>query len=177
MSSPMLLKERTPALVALVALVVMLGAHVVLRSSADLSPWKGGGFAMFSTVDSPGLRSVTVWADVAGVAERVSLAPPLDDASRDLRALPTASRTASLARAVAASTLVRRADGSLATTSTHGRRAMLAPTTGAATAPVVQDEAVAVGDIRVDVMRLTFADGVVRSTSLHSATAAVSGEG
>jgi hypothetical protein len=56
MRPPTLLNQRTPAFVALAALIVMLGAHVVLRTKDDLSPWKGGGFAMFSTVDSPGFR-------------------------------------------------------------------------------------------------------------------------
>ena len=50
----------------------MLGVHIALRANDDLSPWKGAGFAMFSTVDSPGMRSVAVWADVAGVEERTA---------------------------------------------------------------------------------------------------------
>ena len=73
MRPPTLLGTRTPALVALAALVAMLGVHIALRTNDDLSPWKGAGFAMFSTVDSPGMRSVAVWADVAGVEERVTL--------------------------------------------------------------------------------------------------------
>ena len=60
----------------------MLGVHVVLRTKDDLSPWKGAGFAMFSTVDSPGMRTVVVWAEVAGVEERVSLDEAWDGSQR-----------------------------------------------------------------------------------------------
>ena len=76
------------------------------RGRAPASP-------MFSTVDSPGMRTVAVWADVAGVEERVTLPESWDDASRELQALPTSARTMALARRVAYSTLVRRADGTL----------------------------------------------------------------
>ena len=74
MRPPTLLGARTPALVALSALLAMLGVHIVLRTKDDLSPWKGAGFAMFSTADSPGMRSVVVWAEVAG-SRSVSASP------------------------------------------------------------------------------------------------------
>jgi hypothetical protein len=175
MPPPILVKERTPALVACAALVAMLGVHIVLRTQDDLSPWKGGGFAMFSTIDSPGLRTVSVWADVAGVEERVSLVGRWDDASRELRSLPTPARTAALARGVAASPLVRRADGNLET-ATDAAVPMLLPTTGpgtpvTASATVPATTVVDVRRVRVDVMRLSFEDGFVRATLLESAAA------
>ena len=43
-----------------ILLVVVLVLHISLRASADLTPWKGGGFGMFSTVDSPGTRLLRV---------------------------------------------------------------------------------------------------------------------
>jgi hypothetical protein len=41
-------------------LVVVASIQVTLAQHADLVPWKGGGFGMFSTVDSPFLRVLNV---------------------------------------------------------------------------------------------------------------------
>lgn len=34
-------------------------AQLILANTGDLSPWKGGGFGMFATVDSPLMRTIT----------------------------------------------------------------------------------------------------------------------
>ena len=34
-------------------------AQMVLAQTVDLSSWKGGGFGMFASVDSPSMRTVT----------------------------------------------------------------------------------------------------------------------
>ena len=183
MRPPTLLGTRTPALVALAALVAMLGVHIALRANDDLSPWKGAGFAMFSTVDSPGMRSVAVWADVAGVEERVTLPEPWNDASHELQALPTSARTMALARRVAYSTLVRRADGTLAPVSTTPAPMLVATTdgrastTGTAAAPTARQTIVEVGRVRVDVFRLSYDGGLVRATLLQSASVDVALDG
>jgi hypothetical protein len=181
MRPPTLLKTRTPALVVLIALIAMLGVHIALRTNDDLSPWKGAGFAMFSTVDSPGMRTVAVLADVTGVEERVVLEGHLDDASRELRALPTSARTMALARSVASSTLVRRADGKLAVEPTSTSPVpVLVPASGTGTAavPTVARQAIVdVSRVRVDVMRLSYDGGVIRSTLLQSASADVTLDG
>jgi hypothetical protein len=184
MRPPIRLGARTPALVALTALIVMLGVHIALRTNDALSPWKGAGFAMFSTIDSPGMRTVTVWANVAGVEERVSLVGTWDDASRELRALPTAARTLALARSVATSTLVRRADGNLAPATT-APGPLLAPatadrvsTSGVAAVPTTARQAIVqVSHIRVDVMRLSYDGGLMRASLLQSASADVALDG
>jgi hypothetical protein len=184
MRSPTLLNVRTPSIVALAALVAMLGAHIVLRARDDLSPWKGGGFAMFSTIDSPGMRTVVVWADVAGNEERVTLVGRWDDASRELSALPTAGRTTALARGVASSPLVRGADGNLAMARTSAVPVLVpaagysASTTGAAVVSTTAHEAVVEARrVRVDVAKLSYDDGIMRATMLQSASADVVGEG
>jgi hypothetical protein len=183
MQPPILLRERTPALAVITALIAMFGVHLTLRTNDDLSPWKGGGFAMFSTVDSPGMRTVAVWVDVAGVEERVSLVGPWNDASSELRALPTPDRTMALARNVASSRLMRRADGILvpATTSVVP---VLVPaggrsgSTGTAAIPSPsQGTVVEVSRVRVDVTKLSYDGGVMRATVLQSATADVALDG
>src|SRR5262245_50669894 len=42
-----------PAILSGVAPTPMVAAHV-----GSLSPWKGGGFGMFSSVDGPGMRTL-----------------------------------------------------------------------------------------------------------------------
>lgn len=56
------------ALLVVVALLQMTLAHTV-----GLSPWKGGGFGMFSTVDSPDYRMVIVTVRLEGSEGRVPL--------------------------------------------------------------------------------------------------------
>lgn len=179
-----LLRARTPALVVLTTLIAMLGVHLTLRTNDDLSPWKGGGFAMFSTVDSPGMRTVAVWADVAGVDERVSLVGAWDDASRELRALPTAARTTALARGVASSQLVRGADGILAAAITSAVPVLVPTTrppasaTGITGVPTAAHEVVVEARrVRVDVTRLSYDGGVVRATLLQTASVDVALDG
>ena len=71
--------------------------HLVLVERDALSPWLGGGFGMFSTVDRRHL--VAVATDRAG-EERV-LDPPrwLEDGIERARALPSEARLAALADA------------------------------------------------------------------------------
>ena len=58
-----------PLLLLGVALTQMVMAHTL-----QLSPWKGGGFGMFSTVDSPGMRFLAIRArDVDGQEIQVIL--------------------------------------------------------------------------------------------------------
>lgn len=47
-----------PALLTLVAV-----NQIQMTKTSDLTPWKGGGFGMFSTIDGPTQRSVRVWLE------------------------------------------------------------------------------------------------------------------
>lgn len=79
----------------------------VLVASFHLSPWKGGGFGMFSTVDQPRLRFVRVQVTSELGTERrvIGDGAPAPGRVRVLadraRALPTERTLAALARAVA----------------------------------------------------------------------------
>lgn len=42
-------------------LIVVACTQMTLSSTHDLSPWKGGGFGMFSTVDFPSSRKLKVY--------------------------------------------------------------------------------------------------------------------
>jgi hypothetical protein len=81
-----------PALLCLVAI-----GQVYLARARDLSPWKGGGFGMFSTNDDE-FRRIEVWIDGPEGEQEL-------DVSRDLRitkltAYPTEDRLTDLARTI-----------------------------------------------------------------------------
>jgi len=59
-----------PLLLAVVAVVQIYRAHAF-----DQSPWKGGGFGMFSTVDSPGARYVRAFL-VTDTGEELEVPTP-----------------------------------------------------------------------------------------------------
>ena len=180
MRSPTMLNVRTPSIVALAALVAMLGAHIVLRTEDDLSPWKGAGFAMFSTVDSPGMRTVAVWADVAGVEERV--------ASSGGGTTPAA--VAGLAdrcpdggprqwRGFHATRASRRREPGPARPPGGGRagadRRCFGPDHRGSAPARRRWAVVEVRRVRVDVTKLSYDDGIVLATLLRSASADVVG--
>ena len=71
-----LLAYLPPAILAAVAI-----NHLVLSQTSDLSPWKGGGFGMFATVDSPARRFLSGHLAADGKVLPISL--PGDDAAGD----------------------------------------------------------------------------------------------
>lgn len=83
-------------------LLVVAAAQVTLARTADLSPWKGGGFGMFSTTDDAGRRGVRVFVSAAERSEEVAIPPSLEDAARRAAALPADAELSRLARAVVA---------------------------------------------------------------------------
>jgi hypothetical protein len=78
-------------------LVALAHAQIALAHTLQLSPWKGGGFGMFSTTDHFGFRSVRVIAEEAGVEWPVATPPELDRLRRRARELPTRATLRGLA--------------------------------------------------------------------------------
>jgi hypothetical protein len=93
-------RDRRLALVAPLLLVALAALQIGLATGFGLSPWKGGGFGMFATLDHPGLREVRLLAGDDG--HRIAL--PSD--ARRLRdaalVWPSPGRLGALARAVEA---------------------------------------------------------------------------
>ena len=81
---------RTPrrALVAPLLLLALALAQIAGFAGFGLSPWKGGGFGMFSTNDHGGFRSVRVIELAASGERRVALPPALERMQRDAREAP-----------------------------------------------------------------------------------------
>lgn len=82
-----------PVAVALVvALVQLIAAHTTV-----LTPWKGGGFGMFSTVDSDVQRVVTLHLEVDDQWVPAVVPERYEQDVRSLRPMPTETRTERLA--------------------------------------------------------------------------------
>lgn len=57
----------------------------------DMSPWKGGGFGMFSTIDSPGSRIIRVYANVNNQYVPISEPSRYKSILQRVKTLPTSS--------------------------------------------------------------------------------------
>jgi hypothetical protein len=95
------------ALCAPILLVLVAISQRTLARQAGLSPWKGGGFGMFATVDSPSARFLRVYLVHGGEGLPVFLPDKLSPLAREVRTLPSRSRLEQLARSVAEGIWVR----------------------------------------------------------------------
>jgi hypothetical protein len=59
-------------------LATVAASQVVLTEHAALTPWKGGGFGMFSTLDHGAFRGVTVVIDGPERSETLDIPPSLE---------------------------------------------------------------------------------------------------
>ena len=61
------------ALIPAGLLVAVACGQVVLARSGDLTPWKGGGFGMFSTLDHGAFRRIVVVVEAPGRSETLAM--------------------------------------------------------------------------------------------------------
>jgi hypothetical protein len=71
--------------------------QIWLTRSADLNPWSGGGFGMFSTADAWGNRRLQVLAIRPGIRREVEIPPALREMTRRVRAFPSEANLRALA--------------------------------------------------------------------------------
>ena len=81
-------------------LVTVASVQVVLTRTAGLTPWKGGGFGMFSTTDDSGRRRVRVFVTAPDRSEEIAITPSLEDAAARAAVLPSERLLTQLARRV-----------------------------------------------------------------------------
>ena len=91
---------RWRAIVPVALLLAVACVQVTLARTAGLSPWKGGGFGMFSTTDDSGRRRVRVFVSAAARSEEIAIAPSLEDAAARAAVLPSDGALSRLARRV-----------------------------------------------------------------------------
>ena len=77
-------------------------AQIALAGTANLAPWKGGGFGMFATLDHGGFRGVDVVVDASGRSEQVEVAASLQREAARAVALPVDRLLRDLAAGIAA---------------------------------------------------------------------------
>jgi len=78
--------------------------QIFLAMTKSLSPWKGGGFGMFSTVDSPDARFLRIYL-VNGSEETAVLLPDnLKTLGRELQTIPSTALASDLAQRLARGT-------------------------------------------------------------------------
>jgi hypothetical protein len=83
------------------AMLIGVACHQIwLTHNAALSPWSGGGFGMFSTVDGWGNRSVQAFALRPGVRRELDIPPALREVARRGRAFPSEANLRVLAVAL-----------------------------------------------------------------------------
>lgn len=94
----LLFNYGVPALLSTVALVQEYASHKFF-----LSPWKGGGFGMFSTADSPSARFLRIYAVTPEGKSQVKLPKQFNKFALEVRTIPTKERLLRLGRQLAQS--------------------------------------------------------------------------
>jgi hypothetical protein len=122
-----------PALLAAVAAI-----QIGLVNWAGLSPWKGGGFGMFSTIDSVRERTVVAQVTAGGRTFPAPLTGALAAAKDRVQSQPTRANGERLARQIL-------------------HRRWQPPNATAAAAPASAGAGVSPASVRIEVRRIRFA--------------------
>lgn len=83
------------------ALALVAANQIRLARTTPLSPWKGGGFGMFSTTDAPGSRRLKIVVHAIDGSRAVEVPARLVRLAARAVVLPDATRLERLARALA----------------------------------------------------------------------------
>ena len=93
---------RWSAAVPAALLVVVACGQLWLARTARLSPWKGGGFGMFASLDARPFRHVRIFVQAPQRAEELEVPPSLEALVASVEILPDARQFERLARGVVA---------------------------------------------------------------------------
>ncbi len=93
--------ERVANALPVLVLVVVALSQLLLARTQALSPWSGGGFGMFSTLDHASQRHLHAFVVRPGLRREVVAPPALAEEISRALALPTEARLRSLAVALA----------------------------------------------------------------------------
>ena len=99
---PGTMRERSWAAFPAVVLAVVAATQIVMTEVQMLSPWKGGGFGMFATLDARPFRYVRMFVRAPERSEELAVPPSLEDLAASAEIMPTATLFERLARAVVA---------------------------------------------------------------------------
>ena len=90
------------AMLPVALLLVVACVQVTFARTVGMSPWKGGGFGMFSTTDDAGRRGVRVFVNATDRSEEMAIPPSLADVAKRAAVLPTDAWLSRLALGVVA---------------------------------------------------------------------------
>jgi hypothetical protein len=76
--------------------------QVTLTRTADLSPWKGGGFGMFASTDGSAFRRTRIFVEGPDRSEELEIPPSLERAGARAALFPSGRFMSALARGVEA---------------------------------------------------------------------------
>ena len=93
--------DRWAAVPAAMLVAVACG-QMALAHTASLSPWKGGGFGMFASLDGRPHRYVRIFVEAPDRSEELAVPPSLADLAAAVEILPANAQFERLARAVVA---------------------------------------------------------------------------
>jgi len=85
-----------------VLLVVVALCQVALAKTVGLTPWKGGGFGMFSTLDHGAYRGVVAIIEAPDRSETLEIPPSLEELAARAAACPSSWLLGELARGIVA---------------------------------------------------------------------------
>ena len=88
--------------VPMILLIAVAIGQIVLARAFGLTPWKGGGFGMFATLDHAAFRRVDIVVDALGRSEALEVPPSLEVDVARAASLPVPWLLAKLGQAVAA---------------------------------------------------------------------------
>ena len=117
-------------------LVALAATQMTLARTALLSPWKGGGFGMFASVDGLPFRWVRLYVSAPERSEEIAVPPSLADQVDRVATWPRPGALEALARAVVARE--RRLERPVDTVRVEVWRADVSPTLAVADAMIAQ---------------------------------------
>ena len=81
-------RDRVAVLLPTLLLFVVAFAQMLLARTSLMSPWKGGGFGMFASVDGLPFRSIRIYVTAADRSEELAVPASLEDEARRLATWP-----------------------------------------------------------------------------------------
>jgi len=158
-------------------LVGVAAVHSYLAAAKHQTPWEGGGFGMFSTVDKRQARFVRCSVITPQDTVRVQMPGHLNTYVERLRARPTRTRTELLAQYLADATWIEAAlDSSGSATTRSESPSPTSPYRFLPTHETSERPRVPVEGVRVEVWRYRFVSRPygLDATPLHAVTRAAS---
>jgi hypothetical protein len=94
--------ERRWATLPAAVLVVVASGQLLLAHTMGLSPWKGGGFGMFASLDARPFRYVRIFVEAPQRSEELAVPPSLEALATSAEILPGDRQLEQLAQGVVA---------------------------------------------------------------------------